>query len=128
MEKKTPGIVRSYGFECDFKNVLSCPDVISKRLFQEGFGSIVALQPLRENDGWCSADQRRGLFFVVTRGKGELIEKTNEGCQLSRTGLVHIRIRTYAYTYKSKTLLYCLFLSIGLFFLNRSKQHFSQCV
>ena len=29
-------------------------------------------------------------------------------------GLVHIRIRTYAYTYKSKTLLYCLFLSIGL--------------
>ena len=30
-------------------------------------------------------------------------------------GLVHIRIRTYAYTYKSKTLLYCLFLSIGLF-------------
>ena len=69
-------------------------DVISKRLFQEGFGSIVALQPLRENDGWCSADQRRGLFFVVTRGKGELIEKTNEGCQLSRTGLVYIRIRT----------------------------------
>ena len=88
----------------------------------------MVLQPLRENDGWCSADQRRGLFFVVTRGKGELIEKTNEGCQLSRTGLVHIRIRTYAYTYKSKTLLYCLFLSIGLFFPNRSKQHFSQCV
>ena len=29
-------------------------------------------------------------------------------------GLVHIRTCTYAYTYKSKTLLYCLFLSIGL--------------
>jgi hypothetical protein len=99
--KKTPEIVRSYSFECDFKNVLvdrvgtnrkfeirhnKISDVISKRLFQEGFGSIVAFQPLRENDGWCSADQRRGLFFVVTRGKGELIEKTNEGCQLSRTG------------------------------------------
>ena len=77
-------------------------DVISKRLFQEGFGSIVALQPLRENDGWCSADQRRGLFFVVTRGKGELIEKTNEGCQLSRTGLVHIRRYTYVRLYVQK--------------------------
>ena len=62
----------------------------------------MALQPLRENDGWCSVDQRRGLFFVVTRGKGELIEKTNEGCQLSRTGLVHIRIRTYLRLYVQK--------------------------
>ena len=74
------------------------------------------LQPLSKNDGWCSADQRRGLFFVVTRGKGELIEKTNEGCQLSRTGLVHIRIRTYAFI-RTKVKLYCIvcFFRLGCF-------------
>ena len=39
--------------------------------------------PLSENDGWSWTSVVG--FFVVTRGKGELIEKTNEGCQLSRT-------------------------------------------